>query len=114
MLDHTTQLFELSGAPISDPVSRIHHEIRRKFAHPAERFNDVRIVDFGTDVQVAQLRKCASFKFARKSRDRQFATRQLKPVRLDPPRIKPTASAPPPAAANVFSIFRRVKRVSIV
>jgi hypothetical protein len=69
MRHHPAQLLELSRAAIGDPIAGENHEVGSELLSSAERLDDVVVVHFGTDVQIAELRKSAALEFAWEPRD---------------------------------------------
>src|SRR6266571_4084351 len=89
MPQDAAQLLELARTPIGDPVAGDDYEVGCEFLHPAERLDDVVIVHFGADMQIANLCEGPSLEFAGKTRDGQYGVSEFQPMRLDAPSVKP-------------------------
>ena len=82
------QVVHLFGGAVRDEVAGHHDDRRPQRVDSAERLDQIVIVDFRPDVNVADLDEQPAFQLARKVRDRHPPPREVHPVRLDPPGVE--------------------------
>jgi hypothetical protein len=69
-------------------VAGVHDDIWRKCANTIEGFQKIRIVNLGTDMDIADLRHPCAFPARRQVCDRQSSFDDLQPMGLDAPGIE--------------------------
>ena len=70
VFQYAAQLLELLWAAIRDPVTCEDYKVWSKFCDSVERFDDVGVINFWTNMYVADLRDCKSIQSMSKPNNR--------------------------------------------
>jgi hypothetical protein len=88
MLQNAAQLLELLRASVRNPIAGNDDKIGCEQFNATEAFDDVVIVDFWSDVQVAYLCESESLELVRETANGQYGIGYVDPMRLDAPSVK--------------------------